>query len=115
MEDQLNGGSIDSQHTIIHKSPSFLEKRPSLASFTNIYITTTTIIGCTQQQKEQSQGGEGEDTEGHLDKLMNTRIGHMGWDFVGFLMWVFDCFDNAGSALLVIGIFTLALMGWAFF
>jgi hypothetical protein len=87
--------------------PLFLEQRPSLASFTNIYITTTTIIGCAQQQKEQLQKGE-EGTGDHLHKLMYPEMGHMESDFGGFSMWVLDYFDKAEGSLLIAGILTFS-------
>ena len=111
----LNVGSSESQHTVIHELPDPFLESPSLPSSTTIYTTTTTIIGCDQQQKEQLQRGEGEDTEGRLDELMKTRIGHMGSVFGVFFVWVFDYFDCTEDALLVAGIFTLALVGSVFF
>lgn len=111
MENQINVGSSESVHTIIHKSvESFL----GLTSFTNTYITITTIIGCAQQLKEQLQrGGEG-GIVGRFNELMETRIGHMGCAISAFLILAFDFFDNAEAALFVSGIFILALVGLAF-
>jgi hypothetical protein len=113
----LNVGSSESQHTVIHELPDPFLVSPSPPSSTNIYTTTTTIIGCDQQQKEQLQRGEGEDTEGHLDELMKTRIGHTESVFsvfltiqrthcwlLEFLHWVwwarffFEFYDNEGLA-----------------
>ena len=132
----LNVGSSESQHTVIHELPDPFLESPSLPSSTTIYTTTTTIIGCDQQQKEQLQRGEGEDTadllnelmkkeqlqrgegedpEDRLDESMRKEIGHMGSVFGVFLMWVFDYFDNTEDALLMAGIFTFAFVGSVFF
>jgi hypothetical protein len=107
----LNIGSSESQHTVIHELPDPFLVSPSPPSSTNIYTTTTTIIGCDQQQKEQLQRREGEDTEGHLDELMKTRIEHTGSVFGVFLNY----FNTTEDALLVAGIFTLGLVGSVFF
>jgi hypothetical protein len=94
----------------------FLDLQPEPSS-TNTPTTTTTtdIMGYDQQQKEQLQRGEGGGIVGRLDEFMKTRIGHMGCVCIAFLILAFDFFDNAETALLMSGIFTLEMVSLVFF